>query len=273
LDYDVKNLIIRLIIHIFCSVFKELETQMRLANKTAIITGAGSGIGQACAKAFCKEGANVVLMGRRKQNLEETAKELGSQALVVQGDMTQSQDLDRLVTETRSKFHRIDILVNNAGLFKGAPLHEISDEQYDEMMNINMKAVFQLTRRVLPIMMEQKKGNIVNISSILGLVAVPQVAAYNVSKGALNQFSRSVAVEYGNHGIRSNSICPGLIATDMTADLMQDEALMQEWSKGYPIGRFGKVEDVANACLFLASDESSFITGATLPVDGGYTAQ
>ena len=141
------------------------------------------------------------------------------------------------------------------------------------MMNINMKAVFQLTRRILPIMMEQKYGNIVNISSILGLIAVPQVAAYNVSKGALNQFSRSVAVEYGNHGIRSNSICPGLIATDMTVDLMKDEALMQEWSKGYPIGRFGKVEDVANACLFLASDESSFITGATLPVDGGYTAQ
>ncbi|HBP10760.1 MAG TPA: 2-hydroxypropyl-CoM dehydrogenase [Nitrospina sp.] len=246
---------------------------MRLTNKTAIITGGGSGIGQACAWAFYQEGANVVLFGRREDKLKETAQELGSRAMTVSGDMTRSEDLDRLVQETLSKFHRIDILVNNAGLFKGAPLHEISDEQYDEMMNINMRAVFQLTRRVLPVMMEQKSGNIIHISSILGIIAVPQVAVYNISKGALNQFSRSIAVEYGSYGIRSNSICPGLIETDMTADLMKDEALMQEWSKGYPIGRFGKPEDVASACLFLASDESSFITGTVLPVDGGFTAQ
>ena len=246
---------------------------MRLTNKTAIITGGGSGIGQACAWAFYQEGANVVLFGRREDKLKETAQELGSRAMTVSGDMTRSEDLDRLVQETLSKFHRIDILVNNAGLFKGAPLHEISDEQYDEMMNINMRAVFQLTRRVLPVMMEQKRGNIIHISSILGIIAVPQVAVYNISKGALNQFSRSIAVEYGSYGIRSNSICPGLIETDMTADLMKDEALMQEWSKGYPIGRFGKPEDVASACLFLASDESSFITGTVLPVDGGFTAQ
>ena len=245
---------------------------MRLANKTAIITGGGSGIGQACAWAFYQEGANVVLFGRRKHKLKETAQELGSRAMTVSGDMTRSEDLDRLVQETLNKFHRIDILVNNAGLFKGAPLHEISDEQYDEMMNINMRAVFQLTRRVLPVMMEQKNGNIIHISSILGIIAVPQVAAYNVSKGALNQFSRSIAVEYGSQGIRSNAICPGLIETDMTADLMKDEALMQEWGKAYPIGRFGKPEDVANTCLFLASDESSFITGTVLPVDGGFTA-
>ena len=246
---------------------------MRLTNKTAIITGGGSGIGQACAWAFYQEGANVVLFGRREDKLKETAQELGSRAMTVSGDMTRSEDLDRLVQETLSKFHRIDILVNNAGLFKGALLHEISDEQYDEMMNINMRAVFQLTRRVLPVMMEQKSGNIIHISSILGIIAVPQVAVYNISKGALNQFSRSIAVEYGSYGIRSNSICPGLIETDMTADLMKDEALMQEWSKGYPIGRFGKPEDVASACLFLASDESSFITGTVLPVDGGFTAQ
>ena len=246
---------------------------MRLTNKTAIITGGGSGIGQACAWAFYQEGANVVLFGRREDKLKETAQELGSRAMTVSGDMTRSEDLDRLVQETLSKFHRIDILVNNAGLFKGAPLHEISDEQYDEMMNINMRAVFQLTRRVLPVMMEQKSGNIIHISSILGIIAVPQVAVYNISKGALNQFSRSIAVEYGSYGIRSNSICPGLIETDMTADLMKDEALMQEWSKGYPIGRFGKPEDVASACLFLANDESSFITGTVLPVDGGFTAQ
>ncbi len=245
---------------------------MRLSNKTAVITGGGSGIGQACARVFHQEGANVVLFGRRKHKLEETAQELGSRVLVVEGDITRSDDLDRLVQETRSTFQRIDILVNNAGLFKSAPLHEITDEHYDEMMNVNIKAVFQLTRRVLPVMMEQKSGNIIHISSILGIIAVPQVAAYNVSKGALNQLNRSIAVEYGGHGIRSNSICPGLIETDMTADLMKDEALMREWSKDYPIGRFGKPVDVASACLFLASDESSFVTGIVLPVDGGFTA-
>jgi meso-butanediol dehydrogenase / (S,S)-butanediol dehydrogenase / diacetyl reductase len=245
---------------------------MRLKDKTAIITGGGSGIGLATARAFCKEGAKVILFGRREEKLVSAANELGDSVLIVQGDMTHNDDLDQLINKTLNNFKGIDILVNSAGLFNGAPLHEISDSHWDEMMDINIRSVFQLTRRVLPIMMAQKSGSIVHISSILGLIAVPQVAAYNVSKGALNQFSRSIAVEYGSYGIRSNSICPGLIETDMTADLMKDTALMQEWSKEYPIGRFGKPEDVASACLFLASDESSFITGTTLPVDGGFTA-
>ena len=245
---------------------------MRLKDKTAIITGGGSGIGLATARAFCKEGAKVILFGRRKEKLVSAANELGDSVLFVQGDMTKNDDLDKLINKTLNNFKGIDILVNSAGLFNGAPLHEISDSQWDEMMDINIRSVFQLTRRVLPIMMAQNSGSIVHISSILGLIAVPEVAAYNVSKGALNQFSRSIAVEYGSYGIRSNSICPGLIETDMTAELMKNASLMQEWSKEYPIGRFGKPEDVASACLFLASDESSFITGTELPVDGGFTA-
>ena len=245
---------------------------MRLKDKTAIITGGGSGIGLATARAFCKEGAKVILFGRRKEKLISAADELGDSVLIVQGDMTHNDDLDQLINKTLNNFKGIDILVNSAGLYNGAPLHEISDSQWDGIMDINIRSIFQLTRRVLPIMMAQKSGSIVHISSILGLIAVPQVAAYNVSKGALNQFSRSIAVEYGSYGIRSNSICPGLIETDMTADLMKDASLMQEWSKEYPIGRFGKPEDVASACLFLASDESSFITGTVLPVDGGITA-
>ena len=245
---------------------------MRLKDKTAIITGGGTGIGLATARAFCQEGAKVILFGRRKEKLEKAVENLGGSAIIVQGDMTNNNDLDKLIKETLHNFKKIDILVNNAGLFNGSPLHEISDSQWDEIMDINIRSVFQLTRRVLPVMLSQKYGSIIHISSILGLIAVPQVAAYNVSKGALNQFSRSIAVEYGSSGIRSNSICPGLIATDMTADLMKDADLMKEWSKEYPIGRFGKPEDVANACLYLASDESSFVTGITLPVDGGFTA-
>ena len=245
---------------------------MRLKDKIAIITGGGSGIGLSTANAFCKEGAKVALFGRRKDKLEKAAEEIGSCALPIQGDMNKNDDLDRLINDTLNNFKRIDILVNNAGIFNGAPLHEISDSQWDALMDINIRSVFQLTKRVLPVMMAKKKGSIIHISSILGLIAVPQVAAYNVSKGALNQFSRSIAVEYGSYGIRSNAICPGLIETDMTADLMQDDSLMQEWSKEYPIGRFGKPDDIASACLYLASDESSFVTGAVLPVDGGFTA-
>ena len=245
---------------------------MRLKDKTAIITGGGTGIGLATAHAFCQEGAKVILFGRRKEKLEKAVEKLGGSAIIVQGDMTNNNDLDKLINETLHNFKKIDVLVNNAGLFKGSPLHEISDSQWDEIMDINIRSVFQLTRRVLPVMLSQKYGSIIHISSIAGLIALPQVAAYNVSKGALNQFSRSIAVEYGSSGIRSNSICPGLIATDMTADLMKDADLMKEWSKEYPIGRFGKPEDVANACLYLASDESSFVTGITLPVDGGFTA-
>ncbi|MCH8311427.1 MAG: SDR family oxidoreductase [Nitrospinae bacterium] len=245
---------------------------MRLENKIAIITGGGTGIGLSCARLFCQEGAKVVIFGRRKNRLEDAVREIGEHVLAVPGDITRNEDIRRLVETTINTYGRVDILVNNAGIFTGSPLHEMKDNDWDTALDTNMTSVFKLTRAVLPHMIRQKSGNIVHISSILGLVAVPNTAAYNVSKGALNQFSRSLAVEYGSLGIRSNAICPGLIATEMTEELMNDKDLMQEWSKNYPIGRFGQPEDVAQACLFLASEESSFVTGAILPVDGGYTA-
>ncbi len=245
---------------------------MRLENKTVIITGGGSGIGLSCARLFCQEGAKVVIFGRRKNLLEDATREIALNITAVPGDITRDEDIQRLVATTLDTYGRVDILVNNAGIFTGAPLHEMKDDEWNTALDVNMTSVFKLTREVLPHMIRQKSGNILNISSILGLVAVPNTAAYNVSKGALNQFTRSLAVEYGPSGIRSNAICPGLIATEMTEELMNDEDLMREWSKSYPIGRFGQPEDIARACLFLAGDESSFVTGAVLPVDGGYTA-
>ncbi|GJL77744.1 MAG: 3-oxoacyl-ACP reductase [Nitrospinaceae bacterium] len=245
---------------------------MRLENKTAVITGGGSGIGLSCARLFCREGARSVIFGRRKARLDEAVQEIGDRALAVSGDITCDEDIQRLVKTAVDAYGKIDILVNNAGVFTGSPVHETKDGDWDSVLKVNLTCVFKLTREVLPHMIRQKSGSLIHISSILGLVGTPNVAAYNTSKGALNQFSRSLAVEYGPSQIRSNAICPGLIATEMTEDLMHDEALMKEWSKNYPIGRFGQPEDVAQACLFLASDESTFITGTVLPVDGGYTA-
>ncbi len=245
---------------------------MRLNNKTAIITGGATGIGLACARLFTREGARVAIFGRRQDRLDQARKEIGDSVLAVQGDITHEQDIQRLVDTTLKELGKVDILVNNAGTFTGGPLHDTDAEAWDRVFNINMTGVFQLTRRVLPSMVEQGSGSIIHISSILGMVAMPQTAAYNASKGALNQFSKSIAVEYGAQGIRSNALCPGMIETEMTEELRSDTALMEEWIKDYPLGRFGQPEEVAQACLFLASDESAFITGTTLPIDGGYTA-
>ena len=245
---------------------------MRLEGKSAIITGGGSGIGLACAKLFSNEGAKVAIIGRRKNKLELAAKEIEGQVLPVVGDLTNNNDLDNLVSKTLHAFRKIDVVVNNGGIFAGSSVHETKDEDWDTIMNTNINSVFQLAKRVLPHMMKRETGTFVHIASILGLVAAPGVAAYNVSKGALLQFNRSIAMEYGSLGIRSNAVCPGLIKTEMTEDLMKDEELMLEWSKDYPIGRFGIPEDIASACLYLASDESSFVTGVALPVDGGFTA-
>ena len=246
---------------------------MRLKNKTAIITGGGSGIGLACARTFAREGANVAIFGRRQDRLDRAADAIGGQALAVPGDIAKEEDIDRLVEVTIDTFGQIDILVNNAGVFEFGFLHETDDAMWDKAINVNLRSVFRLTKRVLPKMLERKSGSIVNISSIAGLIGLPGTSAYSASKAALDQFSRVIAMEYAKEGIRSNSVCPGMIETEMTEELRNDKVLAAEILNSYPVGRFGSPQEVANACLFLASDEASFITGVVLPVDGGYTAQ
>ena len=245
---------------------------MKLKNQVAIITGGGTGIGLACAQLFIQEGAQVILFGRSNKSLDKAVTDLGDDAISVCGDITKKNDVQTLVEIALERFGVVDILINNAGTFSASPFHQISEEQWDYLLNVNLRGVFLLTREVIPNMLQSGNGNIINISSILSLVAASEFSAYNVSKGALNQFTRSIAVEYGGRGVRCNAVCPGLIETEMTADLMANKELMEEWIKNYPIGRFGKPEDVAQACLFFASKESSFITGAVLPIDGGYTA-
>ena len=246
---------------------------MRLENKTAVITGGGSGIGLACAKTFASEGANVVIFGRRQDKLDQAVKEIGSQALAVCGDITKLADIERLVSLTMDSFKKIDILINNAGFFEMGSLLDTKDEAWQKILDVNIKGVFQLTKTVLPKMLEQKSGSIVNISSILSTIGIAGTLAYSVSKGALDQFNRVIAMEHAKDGIRSNCVCPGMIETDMTEELRNDKSVITDILSSYPIGRFGSPQEVANACLFLASDEASFITGTVLPVDGGYTAQ
>lgn len=245
---------------------------MRLKNKTAIITGGGTGIGLASAQLFCKEGANVSIVGRRPEPLEKARSLIGDNLLAIQGDITEDDTRGRLVEQTLERFGGIDILVNNAGIFTGGPLHETDASELDRTLDVNLKSGFKLCQAVLPTMMNGSGGSIIHIGSILGMISLPETAAYNVSKGGQIQLSRSIAVEYGSYGIRSNIICPGMIETEMTEFLRENKDLMEEWIKDYPIGRFGRPDDVAHACLYLASEESSFVTGAVIPVDGGFTA-
>tara|TARA_B100000686_G_scaffold350059_1_gene444923 strand:+ start:528 stop:1277 length:750 start_codon:yes stop_codon:yes gene_type:complete len=245
---------------------------MKLKNKIAVITGGSTGIGLACARLFIAEGARIFLFGRRQTLLNKAQNELGESAKFVSGDITNVEDVKTLIRETINVFGKPDILVNNAGLFTESTIHETQDVEWNEVIDVNLRGAFLSTREVLPLMIEKGGGSIVNVSSILGIIAASGRSAYNVSKAALNQFTRSVAVEYGNRNIRCNAVCPGLIATEMTIDLMADNTLMENWRKNYPLNRFGQPEEPAKACLFLASDDASFITGAILPVDGGFTA-
>lgn len=246
---------------------------MRLANKIAVITGGGTGIGAATARAFAAEGAQVILFGRRAAPLEKTASEIGERALAITGDITREDEVNRLIEKTLKTHGQIDIVVHNAGVFRPAPLHETKNPLWDDTMDINLRGPFLLTREALKVMVPRGSGNLIFVNSILGTVGVPDAAAYAASKGGLLQLARSVAVEYGSRGIRANSVCPGMIDTNMTAELRADKAWAEALKKEYPLGRFGTVDDVARACLYLAGDESAFVTGAVLPVDGGYTAR
>ncbi len=256
---------------------------MRLKNKTAIITGGGTGIGKASAILFAKEGANIVICGRRKDKLKEVecsiTKDLGLKAkdpkrvLSILCDVSKQDDINKLINKSIKQFNKIDILLNNAGVFgERTVVHKYTLSDWEKVININLKGMFLLAKKVIPKMISNGGGSIINIASILGMVAIPEAPAYNVSKGGVIMFTKSIAVEYGRHNIRANSICPGLVKTPMTQDLLDDTKASSALLGLYPMGRFGNPEDIANGCLYLASDESSWVTGTTLTIDGGYTA-
>jgi len=248
----------------------------RLGDKVALITGAGSGIGRACALAFAREGARVALMGRRRERLEETATQIGGDALVVAGDLTSKDDIARAVDETVARFGALNILVNNAGILIAGTAESHTEAEWDETFNVNVRGLWRMSRAVLPHLRRAGGGSIVNISSVLGLVGARHRAAYAASKGAVTLLTKAMALDHAAEQIRVNCVCPGIVETDLVADFVRKapdpEAARRAREALHPLGRFGRPEDIAACVVFLAGDESSWMTGAAIPVDGGYTA-
>ncbi|MGI5845986.1 MAG: 3-oxoacyl-[acyl-carrier-protein] reductase [Alphaproteobacteria bacterium] len=234
-----------------------------LKEKVALITGATGGIGEAIARTFYKMGAKVVVTGRN----EEKLKELGNEFLTIASDVSKSGEADRLIKETVEKAGKIDILVNNAGITKDTLLMRMTDEQFDDVINTNLRASFQLCRAAIMPMIKNRFGRIINMASVIGAIGGPGQANYAASKGGIIALTKSIAAEVASRNITANCIAPGFIKTPMT-DILTDE-LKNEYLKQIPAGRFGEPADVANIALFLASDEASYITGQTIHVNGG----
>lgn len=255
---------------------------MRLAGRRALITGGGTGIGRATAELFARDGARVMVSGRRRAELEETVRLVGKgggTAALVQGDVSRPADAERMVRETVAAFGGIDVLVNNAGiLVRNASVTSVALEDWQRVLDVDLTGVFLVSRFALGEMVAAGRGGaIVNVSSVAALVGDPKLAPYNAAKGGVNLLTKNMALDYAPHSIRVNAVCPGRVATPMPMSRLKPgedwEELLARWGKNIPLGRVGRPEDIAAAILFLASDEASFITGENLMVDGGYTAR
>ena len=242
---------------------------MDLSGKVAIVTGSSRGIGKAIALKLADAGASVVVTGHI-EDAEPVAKEIrakGRQSLAVRASVTSAADIEKLVEATLSTFGRVDILVNNAGITRDQLVLKMSEDDWDAVLDTNLKSVFLCTRAVLRPMLKQRWGRIINISSVIGLIGNPGQANYAASKAGIIGFTRTIAKEVGSRGITANVITPGFIETRMTQAMNQ--AQRQELMKRIPLGSLGTPEDVAEAAAFLASDGARYITGQVLEVDGG----
>jgi NAD(P)-dependent dehydrogenase (short-subunit alcohol dehydrogenase family) len=240
----------------------------RLDGKVALVTGAAQGIGKAIAERFSKEGAVVVATDVKAPPAGKPAGGIEFHML----DVTVPEDWSRVVDAMLAKHKRIDALVNNAGIvFSYAPIHETSLEDWDKVVGVNQKGTFLGMRAVLPAMIKQHGGSIINISSIWGVVGASGVAAYQAAKGAVRTMTKNAAITYAKHNIRANSIHPGIIWTPLIE--AQDKAITDSLVADTPLGRLGQADEIASGALFLASDESAFVTGIELPIDGGILAK
>ena len=242
-----------------------------LKEKTAIITGASRGIGRGIALVFARQGANIAFTYSSSvdsaKELENELNSIGIKAKGYQSNAASFTDSQQLADTVLEEFGSIDILVNNAGITKDNLLMRMGEEDFDSVIEVNLKSVFNMTKAVQRTMLKQRKGSIINMSSVVGVKGNAGQTNYAASKAGIIGFSKSVALELGSRNIRSNVIAPGFIETEMTAKL--DEDIVTKWRSAIPLKRGGNPEDIANACVFLASDLSAYITGQTLNVDGG----
>ncbi|WP_391205812.1 SDR family NAD(P)-dependent oxidoreductase [Psychrobacillus sp. L4] len=248
----------------------------RLEGKVAIITGAGSGMGREEALLFAKEGAKVVATDINEAAVQAVAEEIkaaGGEAISVAHNVASEEDWNKVYTETINAFGKLDVLVNNAGISQRGSMEDLTVEQWDTIMSINVKSVFLGTKLSLPHFRANGGGSIVNISSIAGLKGSSGAGAYTSSKGAVRMLTKACAVDYGKDNIRVNSVHPGFIITPMSKEYMEDEKMSKWFLAQTALPRVGQSLEVAEAVLFLASDASSYITGVELPVDGGVTAK
>jgi NAD(P)-dependent dehydrogenase (short-subunit alcohol dehydrogenase family) len=257
---------------------------MRLAGKIALITGAGAGIGRATALLFAQEGAKVVAQDVKAAAAEETVQlimKAGGEGVAIGGDVASRADAEAMVKKAVETYGRLDVLFNNAGIWRGGTLLDIGEEDWDRTMDVNVKGIYLVSRYAVQQMMRQEGGSIINAASVAALRGSPMSAAYNASKGAVLLLTKCMALDFGRYGIRVNCTCPGVIETQMADNLLtyrslgdddRKQALLESYEERHAVGRLGQPEDVAKVVLFLASDESSFVSGAAWPVDGGLSA-
>ena len=247
---------------------------MKLQNKVAIITGGSRGIGFATAKLFTEEGANVVITSKDQQRLSNAASQLKN-TLAVPADIKNQDEINKVVQKTIERFRKIDILVNNAGIFPSVKLlHEIPEDEWNEVIDINLTGQFRFSKAVIPHMLE-RGGSIVNISSDAGLKAYVgfHADAYSVSKAGLILLTKSAALEYAKNKIRVNCVCPGAVETDMIKPSIQTQQQRDIINEEHPLGRIGQPEEIARAVLYFASEDSAWVTGSILAIDGGESAK
>lgn len=246
---------------------------MKIQNKTAIVTGASSGIGLAIAKLFLQEGANVVFSDINEKGAE-VVKDLGEKASFVKCDVSKSEEVQRLVDFAVERLGKLDIMVNNAGIGALGGALDCTDEDWARVININLSGVFYGVRSAANAMKKANvKGSIINMTSILGIVGFQGAVAYSAAKGGVSNLTRAAAQDLALIGIRVNAIAPAFIKTNMTKDVLADENFNNMIKANTPLGYVGDPADIANAALYLASDESSYVTGIILPVDGGWTCR
>jgi 3-oxoacyl-[acyl-carrier protein] reductase len=241
-----------------------------IKDKVAIVTGASRGIGEATARVLAKHGAKVAMIARDLNRLKEVAASIEN-ALPVRADVTVEGDVQLAVNEVMKNFDRIDILVNNVGYINDpTPFHLMHDEDWEALINLNLMSTLRMTRAVIPIMMEQKDGCIINVSSVAGIKAyrIP-LALYNTLKAGIIMFTKSIALEYAQYNIRCNCVCPGTIRSKFLEPYMEDKESMEGLNRLQPLGRIGEPEDVANTIAYLASRHANWITGTMVIVDGG----